>query len=107
MGLNAPPQGTPSTTSKKASNSCRPQKEGTALDGPASPPAGASTPGTSARAEAMSCESRRRSSWPETTEIDAGTWSSASGVRVAVTTTVERVVGDAWSGLAAPSAAWA
>ncbi len=36
-GLNAPPHGTLSTTSKKASNSCRPQKEGTALDGPASP----------------------------------------------------------------------
>ena len=36
-GLKAPPQGTPSTTSRNASNSLRPQNSGTELAGPLSP----------------------------------------------------------------------
>jgi hypothetical protein len=89
-GLNAPPQGTPSTTSKKASNSCNPQKDGTALDGPASPPAGASTPGTKLSAPAISVAPRAAISLPETTEISAGIRSAGSGILVAVTTTTSR-----------------
>ena len=86
-GLKAPPHGTASMTSRNASNSCNPQKEGTALEGPASPPAGASTPDTRLRAEAMSWASRARSSSPETTEMVAGICSIGSGMRVAVTVT--------------------
>ena len=73
IGLKAPPQGTPSTTRRKASNSCRPQNDGTALEGPASPPAGASTPGTRLSADAMVWASRNLSSDPSTTEMSAGT----------------------------------
>src|SRR5438128_935954 len=42
-GLKAPPQGISSITRRKASNYCNPQKDGTALDGPASPPRSASS----------------------------------------------------------------
>ena len=66
-GLNAPPHGT-------------------ALDGPASPPDGASTPEVKLKAEARSIASRARSSCPVTTDIDAGTRAARSGIRVAVTT---------------------
>ena len=60
-------------------------EEGTALEGPASPPAGASTPDTRLRAVAISWASRARSSSPETTERVAGIRSIGSGIRVAVT----------------------
>src|SRR5882724_5320261 len=42
-GLNVPPQGTPSTTSRKASNSCSPHNDGTLPAGPVSPPGVAAT----------------------------------------------------------------
>src|SRR5471030_2583322 len=89
-GLNAPPQGTPSTTSKNASNSCNPQKDGTALDGPESPPGGASTPGTKLKTVAIFVAPRAAISLPETTEMSAGIWSAGSAIRVAVTTRTSR-----------------
>src|SRR5579859_6364655 len=79
-GLNAPPQGTPSTTRRKASNSCNPQNEGTALDGPASPPA------TKLSTPDISFAPRAAISAPETTDRSAGIRSTGSGTRVAVTT---------------------
>src|ERR1700674_4702952 len=99
-GLNAPPQGTPSTTSKNASNSCNPQKDGTALDGPASPPAGASTPGTRLSTPAISVAPRAAASLPETMEISAGIRSTGSGILVAVTTTASRPSAIASMGMA-------
>src|SRR5882757_4025862 len=86
-GLNAPPHGTPSTTNKKASNSCKPQNEGTALDGPASPPGGASSPGTRLKTVPISVAPRAATSLAETTVMSAGIRSAGSGIRVAVTTT--------------------
>ena len=61
-GLKAPPQGTPSTTSRNASNSFRPQNSGTELAGPLSPPGAMSTPASSARALFRSVAPRSRSS---------------------------------------------
>src|SRR5438309_5454895 len=83
-GLNAPPQGTPSTTSRKASNSCSPHNDGTLPAGPVSPPGGASTPATVASAVRRSAPPRRRRSSPRMTVSDAGTYSIASDTRVAV-----------------------
>src|SRR3954453_21516440 len=87
-GLKAPPHGTPSTTSRKASNSCSPQKDGTALDGPASPPGGASTPAVRASAVDRSCACRSPNSSADMIETSAGTSPTDSGSLVAVTCTV-------------------
>ena len=102
IGLYAPPQGTPSTTSRKASNSCRPQNAGTALDGPASPPDGACTPGTSASAEAMSVAPRACSSGACTTLTPAGTRSTGSGRLDVVTSTVGSCFTGVWAWAAMP-----
>jgi hypothetical protein len=84
-GLKAPPQGTPSTTSRKASNSLSPQNSGTELAGPASPPGAMSTPASRARALLRSVAPRSCSSCAVITWMDAGTSSTSSGMRVAVT----------------------
>src|ERR1700730_8890983 len=86
-GLKAPPQVTPSTTRRQASNSCRPHKDGTTLEGPASPPGGAAAPGTRPKAVAISLAPRAPSSLRDTTEMKAGISSAGAGIRVAVTTT--------------------
>ena len=87
-GLNAPPQGMPSTTSRKASASRRPQSAGTEPAGPASPPGVPSTPATSDSAVRRSSAPRARSSSPVTMLIEAGTCPTGSGSRVAVTCTL-------------------
>src|SRR5260370_1437379 len=89
-GLNAPPQGTPSTTSRKASNSCSPHNDGTPPAGPVSPPGGASTPATVASAVRRSEAPRRRRSSPRMTVSEAGTRSIASDTRVAVIWTSDK-----------------
>ena len=100
-GLKAPPQGTPSTTSRKASNSRRPQISGTELAGPFSPPGATATPAASASAEGRSRAPRAAMSSPEITVTEAGTVSTSSGVRVAVTWMVSVTTGVAGgSGLA-------
>jgi len=86
-GLKAPPQGTPSTTSKNASNSFKPQSSTTALAGPLSAPGAISTPATGARASRSEVVPLARRSSPVTTVTDAGTSSAGSGIRVAVTST--------------------
>ena len=86
-GLKAPPQGMPSTTSRKASISRSPQISGTALAGPASPPGAMDMPAASARASRSVVALRARRSLPVMTSIDAGTSCGASGIRVATTST--------------------
>ena len=86
-GLNAPPQGTSSTTRRKASNSLRPQNSGTALAGPLSPPGATSTPVANASAPRRSVTPRSRSSSPLMTSMATGTSSGTSGARVATTST--------------------
>lgn len=86
-GLNAPPQGTPSTTSRKASNSFRPQNSGTLEAGPPSPPTATSTPAARASALARSPAPRSCSSAAPITSMAAGTFALSSGIRVAVTWT--------------------
>src|SRR5207237_1060218 len=71
--LIAAPQGTPSTTSRKASNSCSPHNDGTLPAGPVSPPGGASAPATVASAARRSAPPRRRRSSPRMTVSGAGT----------------------------------
>jgi hypothetical protein len=111
-GLNAPPQGTPSTTSRKASNSRRPQISGTELAAPASPPGATTTPATVDRAVARSVAPRARISSPVMTVTEAGTGSTSSGTRVAVTCSVSETLGTspaaaaAWSGPEAASWSW-
>src|SRR5262244_3092317 len=70
-GLNVPPHGTPSTTRRNASNSFRPQKSGTALAGPASPPGATSTPTASESALRRSLIPRALNSSPVNTY---GSW---------------------------------
>ena len=92
-GLKAPPHGTPSTTSRKASNSCSPQKDGTALAGPASPPGGASAPDTRASVVRRSFAPRLFRSSPLIRLSIAGNRCSSTGIRVAVTTTASTASG--------------
>jgi hypothetical protein len=86
-GLKAPPHGTPSTTSRNASNSRSPQNSGTLAAGPPSPPGAMSTPAAIASALFRSVAPRSRSSWAVTIWIDSGTESIVSGIRLAVTCT--------------------
>lgn len=86
-GLKAPPQGTPSTTSRKASNSFRPQNSGTAPAGPPSPPGASVTPASSPRAPRKSRAPRSARSLAVRTVMEAGTLAGSSGKRVAVTST--------------------
>src|SRR5205814_3986413 len=86
-GLKAPPHGTPSTTSRNASNSRNPQNSGTALAGPASLPGAIATPAASARASFSDLTPRALKSLPLITSIEAGTSCDASGRRVATTST--------------------
>src|SRR5436305_5004849 len=97
-GLKAPPQGTPSTTRRKASNSRRPQISGTELAGPFSPPGATATPAARARAAGRSMSPRAAISSPEITVTEAGTVSTSWGVRVAVTWMVSATVGTAVCG---------
>src|SRR5262249_57975804 len=87
------PQGTSSTTSRKASNSFSPQNSGTALAGPLSPPGATSTPATDESAERRSFAPRSRASSPLTTVTTAGTVSAASGSPLAVTSTYSECAG--------------
>jgi len=97
-GLKAPPQGTPSTTSRNASTSRRPHRPGTVPAGPLSPPGVPSTPLTNSSALRKSCAPRKRSSSPETIVIEAGTFSTDSGSRVAVISRDSRVTSASyWS----------
>ena len=92
-GLKAPPQGTPSTTRRKASNSRNPQISGTEPAGPVSPPGATAMPAARASAEARSVTPRAARSSPEITVTEAGTVSTSSGVRVAVTWIVSVTAG--------------
>src|SRR5947209_3148652 len=87
-GLNAPPHGTPSTTSRNASNSLRPHISGAADAGPWSPPGAMSTPATVESAEARSVAFRARRSSPSMTVTCAGTVMTSSAIFVAVTSMV-------------------
>ena len=89
-GLYAPPYGTPSTTSRNASNSRRPQNAGTEPAGPPSPPGEISTPATSASAERRSVAPRARISSSVMIVTDAGMSITGSASRVAVTCTRSR-----------------
>ena len=92
-GLKAPPHGMPSTTSRNASSSFRPQSSGTKLAGPASPPGATSRPAARARALRRSVPPQSRSSSPVMTSMDIGTSSACSGIRVATTSTYSVWVG--------------
>ena len=95
-GLKAPPQGTPSTTSRKASNSRSPQISGTEPAGPMSPPGAIEMPAARASAVGRLVAPRAARSSPEMTVTEAGTVSTSSGVRVAVTWIVSVTVGSPW-----------
>src|SRR5262245_10965006 len=96
-GLKAPPHGTPSTTRRKASNSRRPQSMGTEDAGPPSPPGEMSTPAASARALRRSRAPLLRRSCAVKTSIEAGTLTTSSGMRVAVTSTCSETAGGGTS----------
>src|SRR5258706_4005975 len=95
-GLKLPPQGTPSTTSRNASNSFNPQNSGTELAGPESPPGAISTPTASPSALRRSRTPLDLSSSPENTSIAEGTFTASSGNRVTVTSTVSCTAGTVW-----------
>lgn len=84
-GLKAPPQGTPSTMSRKASASRSPHSSGTEPAGPLSPPGAAVTPPTNVSALGRSVAPMAASSSPLMTVIATGVGRMSSGTRVAVT----------------------
>src|ERR1035437_6106482 len=98
-GLNGPPAGTPSTVTRSASNSFRPQTPMFASRLPLSEPLPVSRPATSCSASATVFAPRRRNSSPEITETGAATSSASSEIFVAETTIVAATAGfaGAWA----------
>src|SRR6266508_251681 len=86
-GLKGPPTGTPSTVTRSASNSFRPQRPMLARRGPLSDPLAVSRPVTSCSASTTVRAPRRRSSSPVTTDTAPGTLTGSSAPFVAETTT--------------------
>src|SRR5262245_42497019 len=86
-GLKGPPTGTPSTVTRRASNSFSPQSPMLGSRVPLSEPSPVSRPTTFWSASATVLAPERRSSSPETTEVAPGTSTASSGDLVAETTT--------------------
>src|SRR5664279_4031541 len=105
-GLKGPPAGTPSTVTRSASNSLRPQTPMFASRLPLSEPLPVSRPATSCSASATVFAPRRRNSSPEITETGAATSSTSSELFVAETAIVAATAGfaGAWARSEAGSA---
>src|SRR6266545_1445441 len=104
-GLKGPPTGTPSTVTRSASNSFRPQRPMLARRGPLSDPLAVSRPVTSCSASTTVRAPRRRSSSPVTTDTAPGTLTGSSAPFVAETTTCSVVESGVGAGVGAGACA--